>query len=120
MMALNFSASAGMNISGRYISEPEQKGFCDFNGFMTQVFVIQTDYWVLTVAICTFFILADYKHASAWVQDHRYWLFAMPWAFSCLWAGVGLGTAGYGNIGGCEYMEHKSTGLGLCCLLTLG
>ncbi|KAJ2897191.1 hypothetical protein MKZ38_004874 [Zalerion maritima] len=100
LMALNFSASAGMNVSGNYISEPAQKAFCDFNGFMTQVFVIQTDYWVLTIAVCTYFILADHKHASAWVQDRRYLLFAIPWVFSCLWAGVGLGTAGYGNIGG--------------------
>lgn len=100
MMAINFSASAGMNVAGRFIGAPEQKGFCDFNGFVTQVFVIQTDYWVLTIAICTYFILADHKHAAAWVQDHRYFLFCLPWGLSCLWAGIGLGTAGYGNIGG--------------------
>lgn len=100
-MALNFLSSAAMNLNGRYIGAPEQRGFCSFNGFMTQVFVIQTDYWVLVIAICTYFILADHKRASGWVQDHRLLLSSLPWVFSLVWAAVGLGTVGYGNIGAC-------------------
>ena len=51
LMALNFILSTSMNISGRKIwSEPLQ-GFCSFNGFMTQVFVIQS----------TSFLLATYS-----------------------------------------------------------
>ena len=101
-MALNFLSSSAMDVGGRYIGDPEQTRFCSFNGWMTQVFVIQTDYWVLTIAICTYFILADYKIASSWVQDHRWLLFGLPWLLSTLWASIGLGVAGYGNIGACK------------------
>jgi hypothetical protein len=102
-MALNFLTSSSMNISGKFIGAPEQKGFCSFNGFMTQVFVIQTDYWILTIAFCTYFILADHKRASGWVQDHLLTLASLPWIFSVLWSVIGLGVTGYGNIGACEF-----------------
>jgi hypothetical protein len=99
VMALNFLLSSSMNVSGHLIGDPAQQGFCSFNGFMTQVFVIQTDYWVLTIALCTFFILAEWKRIGSWVQDHRRILWCLPWFFSILWAGIGLGTTGYGDIG---------------------
>ena len=102
IMALNFLSSAAMNIGGKFIGAPEQHGFCSFNGFMTQVFVIQTDYWVLTIAISTYFILADHKRLAGWVQDHLLLLMSLPWLFSVLWASIGLGVAGYGNIGACK------------------
>jgi hypothetical protein len=92
-----------MNISGKYIGVPEQATFCTLNGFTTQVFVIQTDYWVLTIALCTYFILADHKRLSSWVQDHKLLLFCLPWVFSLLWAGIGLKLAGYGDIGACMF-----------------
>ncbi|KAK4138452.1 hypothetical protein BT67DRAFT_368437 [Trichocladium antarcticum] len=98
-MALNFLVSSAKNVGGRWIGAPEQAGFCSFNGFMTQVFVIQTDYWVLIIAVCTYFILADHKRSSAWVQEHPVILWALPWLLSTVWAAVGLGTAGYGDIG---------------------
>jgi hypothetical protein len=108
-MAINFLSSSAMNISGRFIGDPEQKAFCSFNGFMTQVFVIQTDYWVLVIAVCTFFILADYKQLSCWVQDHRILLSCLPWGFSVLWAAIGLAVAGYGNIGACKSSSDNVT-----------
>ena len=107
VMALNFLSSSAMNIGGRYIGADEQAHFCSFNGWMTQVFVIQTDYWVLTIAICTYFILADHKRASSWVQDHCWFLFTLPWFLSILWASIGLGVTGYGNIGACEWVQGK-------------
>ncbi|KAF5697523.1 G coupled receptor 1 [Fusarium mundagurra] len=99
LMALNFLSSTAMNINGNEIGAPEQERFCSFNGFMTQVFVIQTDYWVLTIAMCTYVILAGYKSLSSWVQDQRIFLSCLPWALSLLWAGLGLKLAGYGDIG---------------------
>ncbi|KAH8902631.1 hypothetical protein BR93DRAFT_227053 [Coniochaeta sp. PMI_546] len=99
LMALNFLSSSAMNLGGKFIGAPEQQGFCSFNGYMTQVFVIQTDYWVLVIAMSTYFILADYKRAASWVQDHRKLLASLPWVFSVLWASIGLGVTGYGNIG---------------------
>jgi hypothetical protein len=103
-MALNFLSSTAMNINGKEIGAPEQETFCSFNGFMTQVFVIQTDYWVLTIAMCTYVILAGYKSLSSWVQDQRIFLSCLPWVLSLLWAGIGLKLAGYGDIGAC--MSH--------------
>ncbi|KAJ4226111.1 hypothetical protein NW759_004699 [Fusarium solani] len=98
-MAANFVLSTTSNIAGRDIAAPEQAALCSFNGFMTQVFVVQTDYWVLLISLCTYFILAGYKTPSSWVQDNRLILAALPWVLSVSWAGIGLGTAGYGNIG---------------------
>ncbi|UPL02985.1 hypothetical protein LCI18_013919 [Fusarium solani-melongenae] len=99
LMAANFVLSTTSNIVGRDIAAPEQAALCSFNGFMTQVFVVQTDYWVFLISLCTYFILAGFKTPSSWVQDNRLILAALPWALSVTWAGIGLGTAGYGNIG---------------------
>ncbi|KAK3305795.1 G protein-coupled glucose receptor regulating Gpa2-domain-containing protein [Chaetomium strumarium] len=99
VMALNFLVSSSMNVGGRWIGAPENARFCSFNGFMTQVFVIQTDYWVLTIAICTYFVLADHKRSSSWVQDHLPVIWALPWLLSITWAAIGLGVTGYGDIG---------------------
>jgi len=41
-MAVNFLSSCAMNLSGNILSEPPQKKFCSFNGFMTQLFVVQS------------------------------------------------------------------------------
>ncbi|EFQ28779.1 uncharacterized protein GLRG_03923 [Colletotrichum graminicola M1.001] len=88
-MALNFLCSTAMN----------KRWLLRFNGFMTQVFVIQTDYWVLTIAVCTYFILAGHKTQSTWIQNHELVIWALPWIFSVLWAFLGLGIVGYGDIG---------------------
>lgn len=98
-MALNFLVSSSMNVGGRWIGAPEQAQFCTFNGFMTQVFVIQTDYWVLIVAVCTYFVLADHKRSSSWVQTRLPVLWTLPWLFSITWAAIGLGVTGYGDVG---------------------
>ncbi|AEO68012.1 uncharacterized protein THITE_2051273 [Thermothielavioides terrestris NRRL 8126] len=100
VMALNFLLSSSLNVGGRWIGAPEQARFCTFNGFMTQVFVIQTDYWVLIIAVCTYFVLADHKRSSSWVQEHQLILWILPWLFSIAWAAIGLGVTGYGDVGG--------------------
>lgn len=102
-MAFNFICSTTMNLSGRLIDDPEQTDFCKLNGFMAQVFVIQTDYWVLSIAICTFFILAGQRKRANWVQNHEVVIWGLPWFFSVLWASLGLKLAGYNSIGACEY-----------------
>lgn len=122
-MAVNFLLSTAMNLTGNPIGDPSLKGFCNFNGFLTQLFVVQSrllscaygsctkisltvhnaaDYWVLVIAISTFLILGDKKGVADWVQDHSVVLWLLPWGFSALWAALGLGIAGYGDIGACE------------------
>lgn len=54
---------------------------------------------MLTIAVCTYFILANHKHATAWVKGHRAVVFGLPVVLSTLWASIGLVTAGYGDIG---------------------
>ncbi|KAH8598474.1 G protein-coupled glucose receptor regulating Gpa2-domain-containing protein [Bisporella sp. PMI_857] len=98
-MAINFLSSALMNLSGLSIGVENQKVFCSFNGFMIQVFVVQTDYWVLAIAVCTYLILSDHKRQSTWIQEHRIVIWLLPWFFSILWAALGLGIVGYGDIG---------------------
>ncbi|KAF6843529.1 G-protein coupled receptor 1 [Colletotrichum musicola] len=99
LMALNFISSTSLNIAHRYINAPYNARFCNFNGFIAQVFVIQTDYWVLTIAVCTYFILAGHKRPSTWVQNHECIILLIPWFFSSLWAFIGLGVVGYEDIG---------------------
>ncbi|KAK2778247.1 G-protein coupled receptor 1 [Colletotrichum kahawae] len=111
MMAVNFLCSTTLNISGRLIGAPENVTFCSYNGFMTQVFVIQTDYWVLAIAVCTYFILAGHKRQSTWIQNHEYLIWSLPWCFSTLWALIGLFTADYRDIGAWCWFESDRTRL---------
>ncbi|KAH8754280.1 G protein-coupled glucose receptor regulating Gpa2-domain-containing protein [Hyaloscypha finlandica] len=98
-MAINFLSSSAVNLSGHNIGSPEMKTFCSFNGFNIQVFVVQTDYWVLVIAVCTYLILANHRHQSNWIQDHKAVVWGLPWFLSILWAAIGLGMVGYGDIG---------------------
>ncbi|KAK4102532.1 hypothetical protein N658DRAFT_340609 [Parathielavia hyrcaniae] len=99
IMAVNFLLSSSLNVAGRWIGAPEQAGFCSFNGYMTQVFVIQTDYWVFVIAVYTYFVLTDQKRCSNWIQTHPIVPWVLPWILSVTWASIGLGITGYGDIG---------------------
>nr|XP_036583467.1 uncharacterized protein CTRU02_06593 [Colletotrichum truncatum]KAF6792510.1 hypothetical protein CTRU02_06593 [Colletotrichum truncatum] len=68
MMAFNFLCSASLNIADRFIGAPQNARFCSYNGFITQIFVIQTDYWILLIAVCTYFILTGRRRPSAWID----------------------------------------------------
>lgn len=59
------------------------------------------DYWILSIAICTYLILMDYAHAASWVQNHRAAIWCMAWGLSILWGVLGLVVVGYGYAGGC-------------------
>jgi hypothetical protein len=111
MMAVNFMTSTSLNVSGRLIGAPDMKDFCLYNGFMTQFFVVQTDYWVLTIAICTFFLVGDHERSSKWVQSHRLIVFTIPPLVSAIWAAIGLGLKAYDNIGGWCWFPSDRTRL---------
>jgi hypothetical protein len=61
----------------------------------------RADYWVLMIAVCTYLILANHRHQSSWIQDHKAVVWGLPWFLSILWAAIGLGMVGYGDIGAC-------------------
>ncbi|RAL04824.1 putative cAMP receptor-like protein [Aspergillus ibericus CBS 121593] len=98
--ALNVVISASLNVSGSHIGSISLEPFCSFNGFMAQAFIVQTDYWILSIAVCTYLILMDYTRAASWVQNHRIAFWCVPWSLSLLWAGLGLTIVGYENTGG--------------------
>jgi G protein-coupled glucose receptor regulating Gpa2 len=102
IMAVNFLSSTALNLSGNFIGSPKTRPFCLYNGFMTQFFVIQTDYWIFTIAICTYFMVGGHQKASKWVQSHRAIIFALPPGVSLIWALIGLGLKAYDNIGACK------------------
>ncbi|KAF2671489.1 hypothetical protein BT63DRAFT_218957 [Microthyrium microscopicum] len=99
LMALNFISSTAAELSGHSIGSDPMRNFCLANGFLVQWFVIQTDYWVLSIAVCTYFLVMDHRTASKWVQQHRILVFAIPPVVSCIWAAIGLGLRAYDNIG---------------------
>lgn len=43
-MAINFLSSSSLNLSGSNIDDDNLESFCNFNGFMVQVFVVQSAY----------------------------------------------------------------------------
>ena len=70
--------------------------------------IILADYWIFIIAICTYLLLTDNKTQSAWIQDHRVILWALPWFFSLLCGGLGLGLIGYGYNGAyCLFLSDK-------------
>lgn len=73
----------------------------------------------MTIAICTFLILANYKHLVNWLQDHRLLLWCVPWFLSILWAALGVGLDGYSNIGACKWMGTGINGPETCCTTKL-
>ncbi|KAE9381377.1 hypothetical protein N431DRAFT_539044 [Stipitochalara longipes BDJ] len=90
-MAINFLSSSAVDLAGHNIGEPGSKIFCSFNGFNIQDFVVQTDYWVLTIA------------------EHQAIVWCTPWFLSILWAVIGLGVVGYGDIGAwCQFTSDRT------------
>lgn len=63
---------------------------------------LPADYWILIIAICTFLLVGGFQKGSDWVRKHRLLLWSLPWGISGLWAAIGLGIVGYGNIGACK------------------
>lgn len=69
---------------------------------MVQLFVTQSDYWILTIAIYTFIIVTGQKQTAAWIDNHQPVVLAIPWALSLISAGVSLTITSYNDIGSCK------------------
>jgi hypothetical protein len=67
------------------------------------------DYWILIIAVCTFFLLADHQVASEWIT-HRPWVvWVVAWIFPIIWASLALGIAGYTSSGAwCSLPSDKA------------
>ncbi|KAK6340729.1 hypothetical protein TWF696_009053 [Orbilia brochopaga] len=99
-MALNFMASSGMHVNGGDLALEENQTACTVNGYLTQIFVVQTDYWILIIAIATYILLGSMKNASHFIQRHAWLPWLPPWILSIGIAVVCEETIGYGYIGG--------------------
>ncbi|KAF3231696.1 hypothetical protein TWF192_011406 [Orbilia oligospora] len=99
-MALNFMFSAGWNVAGGDLALEESRTACSVNGFLTQVFVVQTDWWILVIAIATYIILGNFKTQSQFIQTHVWIPWVGPWVLSIIIAAICHGVLGYGYIGG--------------------
>ncbi|KAF3924717.1 hypothetical protein AA313_de0207808 [Arthrobotrys entomopaga] len=64
------------------------------------LFVVQTDWWILIIAIATFIILGNYKAASQYIQSNVWMPWLPPWIMSILIAVICQVVLGYGYIGG--------------------
>ncbi|KAK6529686.1 hypothetical protein TWF281_008849 [Arthrobotrys megalospora] len=100
LMALNFMFSSGWNVAGGDLALEASKTACSVNGFLTQVFVVQTDWWVLVIAIATYIILGNFKAQSQFIQTHVWIPWVGPWVLSIIIAVVCHLVLGYGYIGG--------------------
>ncbi|KAK6334847.1 hypothetical protein TWF718_010292 [Orbilia javanica] len=100
LMALNFMFSAGWNVAGGDLGSEGSQTACSVNGFLTQVFVVQTDWWILVIAIATYIILGNFKTQSQFIQTHVWIPWVGPWFLSILIALVCHVVLGYGYIGG--------------------
>ncbi|KAF3130718.1 hypothetical protein TWF594_010242 [Orbilia oligospora] len=100
LMALNFMFSAGWNVAGGDLALEESRTACSVNGFLTQVFVVQTDWWILVIAIATYIILGNFKTQSQYIQTHVWIPWVGPWVLSIIIAAICHGVLGYGYIGG--------------------
>ncbi|KAF3171765.1 hypothetical protein TWF788_009669 [Orbilia oligospora] len=89
-MALNFMFSAGWNVAGGDLALEESRTACSVNGFLTQVFVVQT----------TYIILGNFKTQSQFIQTHVWIPWVGPWVLSIIIAAICHGVLGYGYIGG--------------------
>ncbi|KAF3279180.1 hypothetical protein TWF132_000722, partial [Orbilia oligospora] len=98
LMALNFMFSAGWNVAGGDLALEESRTACSVNGFLTQVFVVQTDWWILVIAIATYIILGNFKTQSQFIQTHVWIPWVGPWVLSIIIAAICHGVLGYGYI----------------------
>ncbi|KLU89282.1 hypothetical protein MAPG_08256 [Magnaporthiopsis poae ATCC 64411] len=110
LRASNTLISASMDLAHRELDAPRQSVFCAVNGFANEVFVVQQDYWVLLIAICTFILLTGSPIAGAWIQSHQIFLMPLPWLMSVIWAWLGLQVSGgYQSIGSlCWFADDKA------------
>ncbi|KAL8371061.1 hypothetical protein RB595_001082 [Gaeumannomyces hyphopodioides] len=110
LRATNTLISSSLDLAHQELDAPGQTVFCAVNGFANEIFVVQADYWVLLIAICTYILLTDNPHASAWIQSHHVILVPLPWILSVTWAWIGLQVSGgYQSIGSvCWFADDKT------------
>ncbi|KAK6529033.1 hypothetical protein TWF694_004253 [Orbilia ellipsospora] len=99
-MAINFLWASGIHVAGGDLALPKNNTTCNVNGFLTQLFVVQTDWWILVIAIATYIILGNFKAASQYIQSNIWIPWLPPWIMSIIIALVCQLALGYGYIGG--------------------
>ncbi|ODQ55528.1 hypothetical protein SAICODRAFT_46048, partial [Saitoella complicata NRRL Y-17804] len=98
-VALNFMVSAAVSVNQEAGGETELKGkFCTANGAFTQWFIVQSDYWVLVIALCTYAVFRPPGPTSLLRRALPY-LLHLPYTLSLLQSILGATLVGYVDVG---------------------
>ncbi|GAO52661.1 hypothetical protein G7K_6733-t1 [Saitoella complicata NRRL Y-17804] len=99
LVALNFMVSAAVSVNQEAGGETELKGkFCTANGAFTQWFIVQSDYWVLVIALCTYAVFRPPGPTSLLRRALPY-LLHLPYTLSLLQSILGATLVGYVDVG---------------------
>ncbi|BFZ61957.1 hypothetical protein YB2330_003035 [Saitoella coloradoensis] len=109
LVALNFMVSARVSMNQEARGEIELKGkFCTANGVFTQWFIVQSDYWVLVIALCTYAVFRPPGPTSLLRRALPY-LLHLPYTLSLLQSILGATLIGYIDVGSwCWFGSDKT------------
>ncbi|KAL5940621.1 hypothetical protein ACKVV1_008288 [Pyricularia oryzae] len=102
---------AALDLANQPLTAASNYSACVCDGFMVQLFVTQSDYWILTIAIYTFIIVTGQKQTAAWIDNHQPVVLVIPWALSLISAGVSLTITSYNDIGSWCWIHQESVRL---------
>lgn len=93
-----------LSLSSTRVDNPQSQPLRSFS--LTSVIA---DYWILTIAISTYLLVANHTVQSAWIKRHRWILWVLPWFFSLLDGVLGLELVGYGFTGAyCLFVKDRT------------
>ncbi|KAH8147060.1 uncharacterized protein LAJ45_08859 [Morchella importuna] len=111
LLSLNFLFSTAFQMSGRVINQQDHPKLCSTSGFLTQLFVVQTDYWALTIAINTWIMVGWGGKYAKFIRDSVGVIWAIPWLLSITCASVSLALVGYGDVGAWCWFQNDGMSL---------
>lgn len=111
LRALDILVPAVMDLRHQSLDKHSDYNGCLANGFIVQLFVTQSDYWVLMIAIYTCIIVTGQRHIAAWMHSHQLIVMGIPWAISLTSAGVSMSFANYDDIGSWCWIQDEETRL---------
>ncbi|KAI6380798.1 hypothetical protein MCOR25_001472 [Pyricularia grisea] len=99
---------AALDLANQPLTAISNYSACVCDGFMVQLFVTQSDYWILMIAIYTFIIVTGQNQTAAWIDNHQIIVLAIPWAISVTSASVSLTISSYNDIGSWCWIHEEN------------